>query len=188
MTGMEAIETGVDTGMSKLAWARGCVGLVDARPRVAIFASRTCPGGLMVRACDYIRSRMGQGVVFCGGFHSPLEQQCLRILLRSDEKIIVCPARSIHSMRLPKEWAEPMEQGRLLVLSPFEEKHSRITATLTRRRNAFVASLADEVFVPHASSGGQIEHLCREIIASGKPVRMLEHPANQYLLALGAKG
>lgn len=90
-------------------------------------------------------------------------------------------------MRIPAAWKQPLEAGRLLLLSPFEKKHHRMTANLARRRNEFVAALADEVFVAHASPGGKTEQFCRKIISWGKPLLTFDCPENANLLALGAK-
>lgn len=34
-----------------------------------------------------------------GGFQSPVEQECLEILLRGERPVIVCPARSVEDAR-----------------------------------------------------------------------------------------
>jgi len=41
------------------------------------------------------------------------------------------------------------DAGRLLLLSPFDEKHKRVTAELAAERNRFVASISDEVLIPY---------------------------------------
>lgn len=40
------------------------------------------------------------GVTVIGEFHSPMEKECLNILLRGSQPIIVCPARSLENMRI----------------------------------------------------------------------------------------
>jgi predicted Rossmann fold nucleotide-binding protein DprA/Smf involved in DNA uptake len=90
-------------------------------------------------------------------------------------------------MRVPAAWREPLAQGRLLLLSPFDARCKRATADLAEQRNRFVAALADAVFVAHASPGGKTESLCREIVAWGKPLWTVAGPENENLLALGAK-
>jgi len=119
------------------------------------------------------------------GFHSPVEKECLRILLRGKGKIIVCPARSIEGLRIPVAWRSPLEDERLLILSPFEAKHRRLTVNLAQRRNEFVAALADEVFVIHASLGGKLESLAKEIVTSDKPCYTFGSEHNRNLLELG---
>ena len=87
-----------------------------------------------------------------------MERECLRILLRGSQPIIICPARSL-PQRIPAEWRQPLADGRLLLLSGFRAGENRITAELATRRNEFVAALADEVCFAHITPGGQAERL-----------------------------
>jgi len=88
--------------------------------KLALFCSRQCPGNLILKAYDLARSLRDAGTTVISGFHTPVEKECLRILLRGKQPIIICPARSIEGMRIPSEWRQPIEEYRLLLLSPFE--------------------------------------------------------------------
>jgi hypothetical protein len=79
-----------------------------------------------------------------------------------------------------------MQEGRLLVLSPFGEKDKRVTAETSQVRNEFVAELAGKVFIAHAAPGGKTEALARKVIEWGKPLLTLVGEENANLLALGA--
>ena len=61
--------------------------------------------------------------------------------------------------RLPAQWSIAVAMGRMLILSAFPDTAKRVTADLAERRNEVVAALADEVFIAHASKGGQVEKL-----------------------------
>jgi hypothetical protein len=50
----------------------------------------------------------------------------------------------LHLM-FPTAWKPSIVAGRLLLLSPFEEQHRRITAHLAALRNRFVAETAAEI-------------------------------------------
>jgi hypothetical protein len=126
-------------------------------------------------------------VTVIGGFHSPKEREFLAALLRGPQSVIVSPARALGNARIPTEWKKPLEDGRLLLLSPFEDKLRRATAALAQERNRFVAALADEVFIAYAAAGGKTEVFAREIIRWGKSVYTLDDPANAALISLGAK-
>jgi predicted Rossmann fold nucleotide-binding protein DprA/Smf involved in DNA uptake len=126
-------------------------------------------------------------VTVISGFHSPLEKECLNVLLSGTQPIIVCPARSIERMRLPADWKTALGQDRLLLLSPFEERLRRASAGRARTRNEFVAALADVLLIAYAAPGGRTERLCSEVLAWGKPLLTLENDENAGLLALGAK-
>jgi hypothetical protein len=154
---------------------------------LALFCSARCPGNLILRTYDFVRTLRDPELAVIGGFHSPTEKECFTLLLRGKQPVIICPARSIENMRVPTEWKNSLEQGSLLVLSPFEEGHRRATGETARIRNDFVASLSDEFFVPHAAPGSKTGAFCREILALGKPLLTLDSPHNAELLALGAR-
>jgi len=156
------------------------------RPTLALFCSVKCPGRVIVQTYDVVRTLRDAGVTVIGGFHSPMERECLDLLLRGGQPVVVCPARSIVGLRLPPEWKGPLAQERLLVLSPFAEQDRRMTAALAGERNRFVAALADELLIAHAEAGGKTEVFSRDVAAWGKPLLTLADDTNANLLALGA--
>ena len=155
--------------------------------KLALFCSVKCPGNLILQTYDLARALRDEGVTIIGGFHSPMEKECLTLLLRGMQPIIICPARSIERMRTPSEWKAPLAEGRLLLLSPFAEKMRRATVDLARKRNELVAALADEVFVAHAAPGSKTEHFCHDVLSWGKPLMTLESDENAGLIARGAR-
>ncbi len=108
-----------------------------------------------MRAYDTARRLRDEGITVISGFHSPIEQECLRILLRGKQPIIVCPARAIAGMRIPAECRPAFEAGRLLYFSPFVESPKRVTRDSALRRNELVAALADQAHIAHVTPGGQ---------------------------------
>jgi predicted Rossmann fold nucleotide-binding protein DprA/Smf involved in DNA uptake len=136
--------------------------------KVALLCSVRCPGDLILRAYDFAKKLRDDGVTVISGFHSPVEKECLIILLRGKQPIIICPARSLANLRVPGEWKRPLEGGRLLLLSPFSAKHRRVTADLAKRRNEFVAAIADKVCFIHVSAGGELEALRDQVRRDGK--------------------
>lgn len=151
-------------------------------PLLGFFCSRRAPGSVILRAYDWAREARDAGVPVIGGFQSPMERECLEFLLRGTQPVVVCPARAIGGMRLSREWNEAIEQGRLLVLSPFADRHRRATARLAAERNRFVAALAERVLIAHASPGGKLLALTEEVRGWGKPVYAFDDPANGELL------
>jgi len=89
-----------------------------------------------------------------------VEEECLRILLRGSQPIIICPARSLPG-RVPAEWQKPMADGRLPFLSFVTAAQNRATTELATRRNEIVAALADEFSFAHTTPGGQMERLTK---------------------------
>lgn len=140
--------------------ALGNLGLLS-RPMTALFCSARCPGKLILRTYDQAAQWRDAGHCVVSGFHSPVEKECLRILLRGEPPIIICPARGLPK-RIPPDWKKPLADGRLLILSIFPNTESRITADLAARRNELVAALADQVFVAYATPGGRLETSLRK--------------------------
>jgi len=152
---------------------------------IALYCSSLCPGTLIIRTHDLAHSFRDAEITVVSGFHSPVEKECLNVLLKGTQPVIICPARSLEGMQVHAAWRAPIQQGRLLLLSPFEKKHRRATADLAHRRNKFVADLADVVFVAYAAPGGKTEELCRMVLARGKHVLTFDLPENTHLVASG---
>ena len=165
---------------------QGKIAIVN-RKKLALICSQRCPGTLILRTQDLAHEIRDAGVTVIGGFHSLVEKECLTVLLKGRQPLIICPARSLEGMRLPAAWRGPIEQGRLLLLSPFEKKHRRATADLAQKRNDFVAAIADAIFVAYAAPASKTEELCRKALIWGKTVLTFDTPDNGNLTALGAK-
>ena len=129
-----------------------------SHPKTALLCSSRYPASIILPTFDQASRWRDEGRCIVSGFHSPMEQECLRILLRGKSPVILCPARTL-PVRIPSEWEQPLQQGRLLVFSGFQAHENRMTAALAVRRNALVAALADELFFPHIRPGGQIDQL-----------------------------
>ncbi len=128
--------------------------LVDTpAPIIGLFCSRSCPGSLILPAFDQISALRDAGRVVVSGFHSEMERECLNILLRGSQPIIICPARAIENMRFPSNWQTALAGNRLLILSPFDKNQTRVTSKLADQRNHLVAAISDELFINHAKSG-----------------------------------
>jgi predicted Rossmann fold nucleotide-binding protein DprA/Smf involved in DNA uptake len=154
---------------------------------LAIFCSVTCPGNLILQTLDLARQLRDSGIVVISGFHSPIEKECLSLLLRGEQPVIWCPAKRLTVNRMPKEYAEPIADGRLLMLSPFGEKVKRARQDIARFRNEFAAALADQVFVVYAAPGGKIENFCKKVLGWGKSLLSFNSPENAPLIASGAR-
>ena len=135
-----------------------------ALPKTALFCSARCPGNAILAAYDQAAVWRDSGRCIISGFHSPVEQECLRILLRGKQPIIICPARALPK-RIPPEWRQPFADGRLLILSAFPDTQTRVTADRAHRRNEIVAALADEVYFAHITPGGEMERLSKRMAA-----------------------
>lgn len=168
-------------------WAIGDLNILKTR-LLGFFCSSKCPGNVIVQTYDLARGLRDAGVPVISGFQSPMEKECLDLLLRGQQPIVICPARSIEQMRLPTAWRTPLDAGRLLVCSPFATHHRRPTTDIAKQRNRLVAALADVVVIAHASPGSKIERLSAKMVASGKRLYTLDLPENTRLIQHGVIG
>ena len=153
----------------------------------ALFCSGKCPGEIILKTHDLAQRFRRLGISTIGGFHSPVEKECLRVLLRGEQPIIICPARSIENMRLKPEWKRALSENRLLILSIFAGKVRRSKVELAMQRNTFVAALADKIFVAHAAEGSKTLEFSKAVSEWGKPLFTFDTEANRWLLQLGAQ-
>ena len=166
----------------------GDAAIVD-RPKIALFCSVKCPGKLILETYDLAQRFRNEGVLVISPFHSPMEQECLRILLRSPNPVIWALARGIYRQipSKPVDCRNAVAEGRLIMVTPFPDTVRHITAETATTRNQLVAKLADAVVIAHAAPGSKMEALCRDILAADKPLYTFDHPANVFLIESGAK-
>ena len=105
--------------------ARGNAQILDLE-LTALFCSAHCPGDLILKTCDPAQVMRDAGTPVIGGFQTPMNEECLRLLLRGIQPVILCPARSIENMRIPAHWRPALEEERLLALSPFPTHQRRL--------------------------------------------------------------
>lgn len=139
-------------------------------PKTALFCSARCPGEVILRTYDQAAKWRDEGRCIISGFHSPVEKECLSILLRGTSPIILCPARALPK-RIPGELKKPLADGRLLILSCFNKNERRVTKELATRRNLVVAALADETWFANITPGGQLARL-----AAGMGLKIMNSP------------
>jgi len=125
----------------------------DAAPLQGLMTGFLCsketPGATILKAFDQAAAWRDTCVCVISGFHSPLEQQCLDILLRGKQPIVWVLARGIVTLRLPKPKRAALDDGRLTVVSPFPASESRTNADRARQRNRVAAALASEMVFAH---------------------------------------
>lgn len=157
------------------------------KPALALFCSVKCPGDLILKTYDLAQALREAHIPVISGFHSPMEKECLRLLLRGTQPVIHCPARSLEGMRLSPEQKRIVGAGRLLLLSPFPAPQRRATADLAEKRNRVVGAIALASFIAYAAPDSKTEAFAQTLPAQGKPIFTFESPNTENLLALGAK-
>jgi len=131
--------------------------LLNTKP-IALFCSVKCPGDKILQTYDQCVKWRKEGQSIISGFHSPMEKECLRILLKGEQPIIISPARGIWK-RIPKEWQSHIDKGRLLIISIFPESVKRMTTQTAIERNQFIIDLSESAFFSYAEPGSKMEAL-----------------------------
>lgn len=121
----------------------GNVALLDAPRKMELLVSRRCGGEAVLAAYDRVSAACDGETVVVSGFHSPVEADCLKILLRSlESRVIMVLARYLsESFYVHPSWSEALEQGRMLILSAFPVQQKRLDRAACERRNRDVAAI-----------------------------------------------
>jgi predicted Rossmann fold nucleotide-binding protein DprA/Smf involved in DNA uptake len=164
--------------------ALGTIALLQ-RQKIGLIASAQCPETLGAALLKQLHDLCGE-IAIVSGFHSPLEQECLTILLAKGQPTIRCVAHGLAKLSLSDLERHGLERGHHLLLSPFSASIKRADKALAARRNRFVGAIADQVLIPYAAPGSKTEAIARAIIQQNKPLLTVMHPDTQNLIDMGA--
>ena len=126
--------------------------------KVAFFCSQKCPSHLILKSYDWAIEQRDKGVCIISGFHSKIEKDVLDFLLKGTQPIIMVLARNMKK-RFPAEQRKAIDENRLLVISPFDDKVTQNSKESCYKRNEVILEIADEVVVAFASKNGKLEKL-----------------------------
>ena len=157
-----------------------------AETGVAFFCSNACPGDVILKAQDWANARTPQCTPVVGGFHTPVEREVLRILLRAQAPVIFVLARSLVGWRASPTIRGAIAGGAVQVISPFGRDDRRTTRETADRRNQHILTICSEALFAHASPGGKTEALAENARSAGLPITTLPSPSNSNLVDLGA--
>lgn len=124
--------------------------------KTAFLCSRKIPAETVLKCYDWAIQQRKEGNCIISGFHSPIEKDVLHYLLKGNQPIIVVLARGLKE-KLEKEFIEPLEKGRLLIVAPFEKNVKRVTEKTAEKRNKMMIELADEIVVGFLNSSSKLE-------------------------------
>lgn len=143
----------------------GNVALLD-EPLLGLLSSRECPGHVLLETLERVPEWVNAGRVIVSGFHSPLEQQVLRSVLRRSGRVVKVLARGMTNYRPTPEEREPLTSGRMLVISAFVPIVTRTTRETALARNRLVLALSTEIVVPHVAEGSPLASLLTERVTA----------------------
>ena len=122
-------------------------------PKTAFLCSRRVPAGAVLKCYDWAVKQREEGRCIISGFHSQMEKDVLHYLLKGTQPIILALARGLKT-RVEPELKEPLNEGRLLIITPFAADIKYVTVETARLRNQMMIELADEIVIGYSSHGG----------------------------------
>jgi predicted Rossmann fold nucleotide-binding protein DprA/Smf involved in DNA uptake len=152
--------------------------------KLGLLCSVRCPAKIILKTHDHMQV-LGRNQTVISGFHSPVEKEALKLLLRMGSSVILCPARSLIGYRVPRAFENPLADGTMLIVSMFKKTTRKQNAALAYRRNKFVAVVSDIMLIPFADKRSKTLELVRFMIAKGKKVSAFDDPENSHLFQLG---
>ena len=127
--------------------------------KTAFLASSTIPLDMVLKCYDWASGKHEEGECVVSGFCSKLERDVLHFLIKAKCPVVLVLARSLYS-NIPMELREPIEQGRLLLVSTSNSpRQTRATAQV---RNKYVCNISDKVLIVTADSKSSLAPLSEE--------------------------
>jgi len=137
--------------------------------KTAFLCSRRVPALAVLKCYDWAIAQREAGNCVISGFHSRIEKDVLHYLLKGQQPIIIALARSLKK-NIEPELQKPLENGRLLLITPFGRNIKQASRERAAKRNKMMTELSDSITIGFASPGGQIEKLLKQ---TDKPVNRI---------------
>lgn len=128
--------------------------------KTTFLCSRSIPASAVLKCYDWAIAQREVGNCIISGFHSQLEKDVFHYLLKGNQPIIIALARGLKE-KIEPELIKPLEEGRILIISPFDKTVKRVTEQTAEIRNKMMIELADNITVGYASEGGNLETLLK---------------------------
>jgi predicted Rossmann fold nucleotide-binding protein DprA/Smf involved in DNA uptake len=156
-------------------------------PSLGFFCSVRCPASIILKTHEFAQKIKVEETAVISGFHSSVEKEVLTTLLQGTAPIIVCSARSIENMRISAKWRPAINDGRMLIISPFPKNQRRATKETVSIRNQLVGMLAETIFIAYAEDGGKTKLFAGEMLKQNKEILTIQSKYTQNLITMGAK-
>ena len=128
--------------------------------KTAFLCSRSIPASAVLKCYDWAIAQREAGNCIISGFHSQLEKDVFHYLLKGNQPIIIALARGLKE-KIEPELIKPLEEGRILIISPFDKTVKRVTEQTAEIRNKMMIEIAVNITVGYASKGGKLETLLK---------------------------
>jgi predicted Rossmann fold nucleotide-binding protein DprA/Smf involved in DNA uptake len=128
--------------------------------KTAFLCSRKIPASVVLKCYDWAIEQREIGNCIISGFHSQIEKDVFHYLLKGSQPIIIALARGLKE-NIEPELIKPLQEGRILIISPFDKTVKRVTEQTAEIRNKMMIELADNIIVGYTSEGGKLESILK---------------------------
>ena len=129
--------------------------------KTAFLCSRKVPASVVLKCYDWAIEQREKGKCIISGFQSQIEKDVLHYLIKGNQPIIIALARGLKNKLIP-EIKHELDQGRLLIITPFDKDVTRVTEKTAQVRNKMMIDIANEITVGFVSEGGNLEKLLKQ--------------------------
>ncbi|MCW3107896.1 MAG: hypothetical protein JWQ09_2402 [Segetibacter sp.] len=124
----------------------------------AFMCSRKIPANTVLKCYDWAIEQREKGNCVISGFHSRLEKDVLHYLLKGKQPIIIALARGL-KQKVEPALQKALDNGRLLIITPFCEDVKRVTEETAEVRNKLMMDIADEIVLGYINPEGKLQKL-----------------------------
>ncbi len=126
--------------------------------KTAFLCSRKIPASIVLKCYDWAIEQREAGKCIISGFHSQIERDVFHYLEKGTQPIIIAMARGIPD-KLPEKLKKSIDDGRILLISPFNKDIKKVTVETAFIRNKLMIDLADKVTVGFADPNGKLNQI-----------------------------
>jgi hypothetical protein len=130
--------------------------------KTAFLCSRKVPASVVLKCYDWAIEQREAGNCIISGFHSQIERDVFHYLEKGTQPVIIAMARGIPT-RLPLNLKKSVDDGRILIISPFEKNVTKVTIETASIRNGMMIDLADKVVIGFADPNGRLNRILLNI-------------------------
>ena len=126
--------------------------------KTTFLCSRKIPASIVLKCYDWAIEQREAGNCIISGFHSQIERDVFHYLLKGTQPIIIAMARGIPD-KLPEKLKKPVDDGRILLISPFNKDIKKVTIETANIRNKMMIELADKVIIGFADPNWKLNQI-----------------------------
>ena len=129
-------------------------------PKTAYLCSMTNDKQVIDKSVDWANRYKDKRICVISGFQSPAEISVLETLLKGNANIIMVLAKKMFKS-CPEKYKKAVDEGRMLIISPFENIESVTTKESARKRNQYVMDHSNNMVVGYITKLGMLDSVVK---------------------------